>query len=134
PQILESKFAFVAEAARQVGVRADQALLRDLSSEVEWAKVSNVRPDDYGLEATRRQRTVGYLDPGDVGAILRAYEQVKRDRGRIDMVDILLIRAAILADEEASADEVRRQYRWFVVDEFKDVNPLPSTLLDLWLG
>src|SRR5690606_31849650 len=47
PQILQSKFAFVAEAARQVGVRADQATLRDLSAEVEWAKVSNVRPDDY---------------------------------------------------------------------------------------
>ncbi|GAA3545197.1 DNA helicase [Aeromicrobium flavum] len=134
PQILESKFAFVAEAARQVGVRADQATLRDLAAEVEWAKVSNVRPDDYGAEAVRRQRTVGDIDPGEVGAILRSYEQVKRDRGRIDMEDILLITAAILADEPAIAAEVRRQYKWFVVDEFQDVNPLQSTLLDLWLG
>jgi len=134
PQILESKFGFVAEAARQLGVRADQATLRDLAGEIEWAKVSNVRPDDYGTEAVRRGRSVGDLDPGEVGAILRAYEQVKRDRGRIDMEDILLITAAILADEEAIAAEVRRQYRWFVVDEFQDVNPLQSTLLDLWLG
>ncbi len=134
PQILESKFAFVAEAARQVGIRADQSTLRDLAAEVEWAKVSNVRPDDYGAEAARRQRSVGDVSASDVGAILRAYEQVKRDRGRIDMEDILLITAAILADEPAIAAEVRRQYRWFVVDEFQDVNPLQSTLLDLWLG
>ena len=134
PQILESKFAFVAEAARQVGVRPDQSTLRDLSAEVEWAKVSNVRPDDYGAEAVRRQRVVGDMDPGEVGAILRAYEQVKRDRGRIDMEDILLITAAILADDEAIGAEVRRQYRWFVVDEFQDVSPIQAALLDLWLG
>lgn len=134
PQILESKYAFVAEAARQVGVRVDQPTVRDLAAEVEWAKVSNVRPDDYGVEAARRQRSVGSIDVSDVGAILRAYEQVKRDRGRIDMEDILLVTAAILADEPAIAAEVRRQYKWFVVDEFQDVNPLQSTLLDLWLG
>jgi DNA helicase-2/ATP-dependent DNA helicase PcrA len=29
---------------------------------------------------------------------------------------------------------VRRQYKWFVVDEFQDVSPLQSALLDLWLG
>ncbi len=134
PQILESKFAFVAEAARQVGVRADQSTLRDLAAEVEWAKVSNVRPDDYGAEAARRQRSVGDVPAAEVGAILRAYEEGKRERGRIDMEDILLITAAILADEPAIAAEVRRQYKWFVVDEFQDVNPLQSTLLDLWLG
>ena len=69
-----------------------------------------------------------------VGSLMVAYEDVKRERGRIDMEDILLITAAILADDERVAAQVRRQYRWFVVDEFQDVNPLQSTLLDLWLG
>ena len=32
------------------------------------------------------------------------------------------------------AAEVRRQYKWFVVDEFQDVSPIQSALLDLWLG
>ena len=27
-----------------------------------------------------------------------------------------------------------RQYNWFVVDEFQDVSPIQSALLDLWLG
>ena len=29
---------------------------------------------------------------------------------------------------------MRRQYKWFVVDEFQDVSPLQHALLDLWLG
>jgi DNA helicase-2/ATP-dependent DNA helicase PcrA len=32
------------------------------------------------------------------------------------------------------AAQVRRQYKRFVVDEFQDVSPLQSALLDLWLG
>ena len=134
PEIVQSKFALVAEAARQMSVRADQSLLRDLSAEIEWAKVSNVRPADYADVVGRMHREVGDLDPGTVGGLMAAYEEVKRERGRIDMEDILLITAAILADDDRAAAQVRRQYRWFVVDEFQDVNPLQSTLLDLWLG
>ena len=80
------------------------------------------------------RREVADLDHDDVANVLAAYEEVKRERGRIDMEDILLVTAAILADDERIAAQVRSQYRWFVVDEFQDVNPLQSTLLDLWLG
>ena len=43
-------------------------------------------------------------------------------------------RAALLSEDERVAAEVRRQYKWFVVDEFQDVSPIQSALLDLWLG
>jgi DNA helicase-2/ATP-dependent DNA helicase PcrA len=52
----------------------------------------------------------------------------------MDMEDVLLCAAALLAEDERVAAEVRRQYRWFVVDEFQDVSPIQSALLDLWLG
>ena len=35
------------------GCRTDQATLRDLAGEIEWAKVSNVRPDDYAAARGR---------------------------------------------------------------------------------
>ncbi|MEK8225428.1 UvrD-helicase domain-containing protein [Oerskovia sp. M15] len=41
-------------------------------------------------------------------------------------------RHALLAG--AMADEVRRQYRHFVVDEYQDVSPLQQFVLDQWLG
>ena len=134
PEVVQSKFGLVAEAVRRLGLRADTPLLRDLSAEIEWAKVSSIRPADYVTAAAKARREVADLDAATVGSLMTAYEDVKRERGRIDMEDILLVTAAILADEERVAAQVRRQYRWFVVDEFQDVNPLQSTLLDLWLG
>ena len=50
------------------------------------------------------------------------------------MEDVLLLTAGVLASDERVAAQVRRQYKWFVVDEFQDVSPLQSALLDLWLG
>jgi DNA helicase-2/ATP-dependent DNA helicase PcrA len=134
PEIVQSKFGLVAEAVRRLGLRADTPLLRDLSAEIEWAKVSTIRPADYAVAAAKDHRDVADLDAATVGSLMTAYEDVKRERGRIDMEDILLVTAAILADDDRVAAQVRRQYKWFVVDEFQDVNPLQSTLLDLWLG
>lgn len=134
PEIVQSKFALVGEAAKRVGLSTEPSLIRDLAAEIEWAKVSNVGAGRYVAAAARHGREVGDLGAGEVGTLIATYEDVKRDRGRIDMEDILLITAAILADDERVAAQVRRQYRWFVVDEFQDVNPLQSTLLDLWLG
>ena len=69
-----------------------------------------------------------------VGRVFASYEEVKRGQGRMDMEDVLLLTAGLLADDERVAAQVRRQYKWFVVDEFQDVSPLQSALLDLWLG
>jgi len=134
PQLIESKLGLLASAARNNRVQVDQALLRDLASEVEWAKVSNVHPDDYVKIAPRRGREVSNLDAATVGRVFGSYEEVKRSQGRMDMEDVLLLTAGMLAEDERVAAQVRRQYKWFVVDEFQDVSPLQSSLLDLWLG
>ena len=54
--------------------------------------------------------------------------------GVIDFEDLL--RAAVWGIEEHAdvAEQVRAQYRHFVVDEYQDVNPLQQRLLDAWLG
>ena len=134
PVLTESKIGLLAGACRRQRLRADQAQLRDLASEVEWAKVSNVGPDDYARIATARGREVTGLDADTVGRVFGAYEDVKRAEGRMDMEDVLLLTAGLLAEDERVAAQVRRQYKWFVVDEFQDVSPLQSALLDLWLG
>ena len=139
PQLIESKIGLLASAARRQRLNADQALLRDLASEIEWAKVSNVSPAVYVEVASARGRSVashsaGVLGPEIVAHVFEAYEEVKREQGRMDMEDVLLLTAGILADDERVAAQVRRQYKWFVVDEFQDVSPLQSALLDLWLG
>ena len=134
PTLVESKIGLLAAAARRQRIASDQALLRDLAAEVEWAKVSNVGPEDYARIAPGRGRSVSNLDPETVARVFDGYEEVKRGQGRMDMEDVLLWTAGLLADEEAVAAQVRRQYKWLVVDEFQDVSPLQSALLDLWLG
>jgi DNA helicase-2/ATP-dependent DNA helicase PcrA len=134
PQLIESKLGLLASATRRQRLNTDQALLRDLASEIEWAKVSNVSPATYVDVAEARGRSVAGQTLAVVAHVFDAYEEVKRDQGRMDMEDVLLLTAGMLAEDERVAAQVRRQYKWFVVDEFQDVSPLQSALLDLWLG
>ncbi|HEU4812199.1 MAG TPA: ATP-dependent DNA helicase UvrD2 [Nocardioides sp.] len=134
PTLIESKIGLLASAARRQRLSTDQALLRDLASEVEWSKVSNVHPDDYARIATARGRSVTGQDPETVARVFGSYEEAKRGQGRMAMEDVLLLTAGMLAEDERVAAQVRRQYKWFVVDEFQDVSPIQWALLDLWLG
>ncbi|CUR58584.1 DNA/RNA helicase, superfamily I [metagenome] len=134
PTLTASKLSMVANAASRLRVKADQSTLRDLASEIEWAKVSNVAPGRYAAVAPGRGRSVSGLDAESVARIFAGYEDVKRNQGRMDMEDVLLLGAALLADDERVAAQVRRQYKFFTVDEFQDVSPIQSALLELWLG
>jgi DNA helicase-2/ATP-dependent DNA helicase PcrA len=73
-------------------------------------------------------------DPAKVAEVFTAYEEIKRRQGVIDFEDML--RAAVWGIEEHSdvAEQIRAQYRHFVVDEYQDVNPLQQRLLEAWLG
>ncbi|PZR54995.1 ATP-dependent DNA helicase [Xylanimonas oleitrophica] len=134
-RIAEYKAPAVAEAARRIGISVDRVAVRDLASEIEWAKVSLVSPDDYVRRALTdgRPAPAGY-DLQTVARLATAYEDVKNERGVIDFEDVLQILAGILAENRSVADEVRSQYRHFVVDEYQDVSPLQQFLLDQWLG
>lgn len=134
PYLMDSKIPLVGSAARRTRADTSPAALRDLAGEIEWAKVSNVRPDDYASVARRRGREVAAADAATVARVFAAYEEVKRGAGRMDMEDVLLCAAAVLAEDDRVAAEVRRQYHHFVVDEFQDVSPLQAALLRLWLG
>src|SRR5688500_16109356 len=115
PPIIDRKFPLLTEAASRCRVRVDTPALRDLAGEVEWAKVSNVRPDDYAKIAPQSARALAAFDPPTIARVFAAYEDVKLERGRIDLEDVLLCAVALLAEDERVAAEIRRQYRTFVV-------------------
>jgi DNA helicase-2/ATP-dependent DNA helicase PcrA len=133
PELLDSKVRLVTLAAARAGLRADRAEARDLAGEIEWAKSSLVEPGEYAVAAAKAMRETPY-EPAKVAAVFAAYEQIKRGNGVIDFEDIL--RAAVWGIEEHPdvADQVRAQYRHFVVDEYQDVTPLQQRLLEAWLG
>jgi DNA helicase II / ATP-dependent DNA helicase PcrA len=133
PAILDSKVSLLAEAARAARVPATGPELRDLATEVEWAKVLQVRPEDYAVAAAGHGRTPP-VDHEAAGRVFARYEHLRRDRHLVDFESVLELTAAILAGHPAAAAEVRDRYRYFVVDEFQDVNPLQKLLLDVWAG
>ncbi len=140
PRLIDAKAGLVREAAKRVGVRlggtADGAAggaLSDAAAEIEWAKVSQVRPDGYVRAAAAAGRSpVAGAD--QLAAVYAAYEELRRERHLIDFESVLELTAAILIDNRAAADQVRDTFRHFVVDEYQDVNPLQKLLLDTWLG
>ncbi|MFB7662894.1 ATP-dependent DNA helicase UvrD2 [Kitasatospora sp. NPDC056138] len=131
PRLLERKVQLVAEAAGRSGLRVQRTELRDLTSEIEWAKVTQIVPDDYPAAVLKTGRDAP-RDPAEIARVYATYEQTKRDRGVIDFEDVLLLTAAILEDRPEIADRVRAQYRHFTVDEYQDVSPLQQRLLDQW--
>ncbi|QGV78689.1 ATP-dependent DNA helicase UvrD2 [Streptomyces ficellus] len=133
PRLLERKVQLVAEAGARCRVRLDRNELRDVTSEIEWAKVTQTVPADYPAAVAKALRDAP-RDPAEIGQIYAMYEQLKRDRGAIDFEDVLLLTVGILQDRHDIADRIRGQYQHFVVDEYQDVSPLQQRLLDLWLG
>ncbi|GAB3487501.1 ATP-dependent DNA helicase UvrD2 [Nocardiopsis coralliicola] len=133
PTLLDSKIPVVARAAHGCGVDADRTGLRDLASEVEWAKVTQVRPADYEKAIAKAGRTAP-RPAHEVARVFEGYEEIRRDRNLLDFESILELTAAMILERPEIAERVREQYRYFVVDEFQDVNPLQKLLLDAWLG
>lgn len=131
PKILDSKARLLAHAADGLRLRLDTATLRDAAAEIEWRKTSRLTIDQY---AARDRPLPPSLDRDRMVALQDAYERLKDERRQIDFEDVLLAAAGMIEAEPRVAQQVREQYRFFVVDEYQDVSPLQHDLLRLWLG
>jgi DNA helicase-2/ATP-dependent DNA helicase PcrA len=131
--VVEHKLRLVALAAKRAGAGTDAATLRDLAGEIEWAKASLIRPDDY-LAAVARYSRDTPVASATVVKVYAGYEKAKNAAEQLDFDDLLLHTSAILESDEDVAREFRSRYRCFVVDEYQDVTPLQQKVLDAWLG
>jgi len=131
PELVGRAAPLVAEAAARCHLPTDPAVIRDLAAEIAWAKQVQTAPEGYPEAALQRTPPVSLADMARAYA---AYDEIKSERGLIDFDDVLLLTVGALAERPDVAEEVRTAYRWFTVDEFQDVSPVQSRLLDLWLG
>ena len=135
-ELLDRKFAVVAQAANRARLQVSTDDVRDLAGEIEWAKASLITPEGYVTAVTAISRDIP-LDAEKIAAIYAGYETLKANRdGRtlLDFDDLLLHTAAAIENDVAVASEFRDRYRCFVVDEYQDVTPLQQRVLDAWLG
>src|SRR5690606_22574689 len=76
PKIIESKAGLVADAARACRLSLGRTELRDVASEIEWAKVTQNRPEDYAAAVAK----AGRRPPAAVVDIARVYAMYEQDR------------------------------------------------------
>ncbi|AWS46644.1 ATP-dependent DNA helicase UvrD2 [Streptosporangium sp. 'caverna'] len=133
PRVIESKMPLLIDACRSIRKNPDRSELRDIAAEIEWAKVTQIAPEDYADAAKKAGRTPP-VAPEEVFRLYDAYETLRRDRHLVDFETILELTSAVMTEHREVAAQIREQYRYFVVDEYQDVNPLQKLLLDTWLG
>ena len=138
PDLMTTKTGFLTEAINRAGLSSslratNRELMRDIASEIEWAKVSQVTPVDYIDQVGRRSQKPRVL-PEQMVQIYTAYESIKKQELAIDFEDVLLLCAAMLEEEREVRERVQDQYRYFTIDEYQDVSPIQQRLINAWLG
>ncbi|WJZ01949.1 ATP-dependent DNA helicase UvrD2 [Corynebacterium freiburgense] len=134
-KLIDNKFPLVGRAVRSIGVESTVETVRDVLSEIEWAKASLIDATEYAKRVSESGRNIP-LDSERIAEIYRRYEQAKTTPEGIllDFDDLLIHTAGALENSPAVAEEFRAQYRSFVVDEYQDVTPLQQRVLHAWLG
>jgi len=138
PDLITTKTGFLSEAINRAGLSeslraTNRELMRDIASEIEWAKVSQVAPSDYVDEVGRRTQKPRVL-PEQIAQIYTAYESIKKQELAIDFEDVLLLCSAMLEQEREVRERVQDQYRYFTIDEYQDISPIQQRLINAWLG
>ena len=143
PTLLTSKSGFISQAIEraEIAIPAQAASLREIASEIEWAKVLEIAPDLYQEEAVKSDRSIQLPNNKSkavnleiIAKVYEAYESLKRQERTLDFEDILLLTVGMLEEDRGVRERVRDQYRYFTVDEYQDVSPLQQRLLNIWLG
>jgi DNA helicase-2/ATP-dependent DNA helicase PcrA len=137
PEIISNKAPLIGEIIREneLGLTPNRSTIRDLSGEIEWAKVQELTQSEYQERALAEGRLNS--DQSEVEKYGRAYalyESLKLAESKLDFEDILILTAGMLEEERSVRERIRDQYRYFTVDEYQDISPLSQKLLNLWLG
>lgn len=138
PDLLTTKSGFLTEAIKRAQLQGELSitsrdLLRDIATEIEWAKVSQIAPSDYLSESLKRT-VKPRINPEQLAKVYTAYESVKHQERAIDFEDVLLLTTAMIEEEREIRERVQDQYRFFTVDEYQDISPLQQRLINAWLG
>jgi DNA helicase-2/ATP-dependent DNA helicase PcrA len=138
PDLLTTKSGFLTEAIKRAQLHGELSitsrdLLRDIATEIEWAKVSQIAPSDYLSESLKRT-VKPRINPEQLAKVYTAYESVKHQERAIDFEDVLLLTTAMVEEEREVRERVQDQYRFFTVDEYQDISPLQQRLINAWLG
>ena len=90
PDLITSKTSFITEAIKRAELTGELSitsrdLMRDIASEIEWSKVSEVAPIDYLSELGKRT-VKPRINPEQMAKVYTAYESVKHQERAMDFL------------------------------------------------
>ena len=132
PQVLADGASLVRDAAESLGVRLAPRAVRDLLTDITWAKSNFIDETRFAAEYSARRGQAG--NAHTAARIYAEYELLKRKTFAMDFDDVLLYLLALLDEHGDALAMVRRQYQHITVDEFQDLTPLQFRVLKEWVG
>jgi DNA helicase-2/ATP-dependent DNA helicase PcrA len=112
--------------------------IQEVLEAIRRLKQEDVRPEDYvryaeelgrgaqdeaGRETARKHR--------EIAQVYAAYQTLLKDQGLIDFEDQVTLVVDLLRRRPSVLDEVRRRYRYILVDEFQDTNYVQFELVKM---
>lgn len=131
PEILASKAQLLHGVAQRLPPPYKFMALRDLATEIEWAKNRRIPAGRYLDLLGGHQPPV---PPDLMHRVYTEYEKRKAGAGRIDFEDLLERTLTLMHEDPRALGVVLSRYRAFTVDEYQDVNLLQQSLLEAWTG
>jgi DNA helicase-2/ATP-dependent DNA helicase PcrA len=131
PDILAAKGQLLHAISQRLPAPYKFMPLRDLATEIEWAKNRRLSADRY-LDALDDREPP--IPPDLMHRVFVEYERRKAKANKIDFEDLLERTLLFLSEDPRAAGLVRARYRAFTVDEYQDVNLLQESLLESWVG
>ncbi|MGH2812690.1 MAG: ATP-dependent helicase, partial [Actinomycetota bacterium] len=129
-ELLASKVPILKSLVRALPMPYRFTAIRDIATEIEWAKNQMISTREYGGRLGDHQPPI---PPDLMSSVFDRYEKRKARAGMLDFEDLLARTLEVLTDP-AAAEKVRSRYLAFTVDEYQDVNLLQQSLLNAWVG
>ena len=118
-----AKQKFLGKGVSTTPIEAEVEFLESASKEVKKREPLN-DDDDFLINTTRH---VFHL----YTRIATAYRRAKLAQGQLDYTDLQLKLRDLLRNSSEIRDRLRERYRYFMVDEYQDTNPLQAELVML---
>ena len=115
------KVRLMEEAIRETApnAEADRDLVLSVLSAVSAVKNHRLDPDRYDA---------GFREI-PFGRVARRYQEFLKKRNALDFDDMLTMTADLFREKPEALERWRQRYRYFLVDEFQDVNPVQYEII-----
>jgi ATP-dependent helicase/nuclease subunit A len=105
--------------------------LKDFREDSIWQRLVALGQPGEGLEESVR---VGRCFLSVAGEIVADYRERKRQHGVVDFQDLLLMARDLLRDHADVRERLRQRYRFLLIDELQDTDPVQMELVEHLCG